>query len=194
MPTDLLTQPSPDLDALTSSLRERLVAERPELAAVLSPGEASFAADSMVPLLLQRMLGDDHAGDDDVVSDAVADLDRVTAERDALLRRLERANETLRVLADEAEHAGNHLDELAAALGACEECWGDDETCVACGGRGVPGWERPDTAAFVHYVAPVITRLRAARARPAPLSSSGPSRRAHPATRRPNPPDMEEQP
>jgi hypothetical protein len=43
---------------------------------------------------------------------------------------------------------------LALALGACPACWGEDSQCRFCRGQGVPGFSRPDTAAFLHYVVP----------------------------------------
>jgi len=33
---------------------------------------------------------------------------------------------------------------LAAALGACHNCWGTHADCPVCGGAGVPGWVLPD--------------------------------------------------
>jgi len=40
--------------------------------------------------------------------------------------------------------ASEKLAELAAALGACGLCWGEDELCPSCRGRGRPGMVRPD--------------------------------------------------
>jgi hypothetical protein len=45
-------------------------------------------------------------------------------------------------------------EDLALALGACPACWGEDSQCRLCRGQGVPGFSRPDTAAFLHYVVP----------------------------------------
>jgi hypothetical protein len=45
-------------------------------------------------------------------------------------------------------------EDLALALGACPACWGEDNQCRYCRGQGVPGFSRPDTAAFLHYVVP----------------------------------------
>ena len=54
---------------------------------------------------------------------------------------------------------------LAAALGACPLCWGDDE-CDACEGGGRPGYVRPDPELFDELVVPAIARMRRT-ARPA---------------------------
>jgi hypothetical protein len=45
-------------------------------------------------------------------------------------------------------------EDLALALGACPACWGEDSQCRFCRGQGAPGFSRPDTAAFLHYVVP----------------------------------------
>ncbi len=57
-------------------------------------------------------------------------------------------------------------DLLAAALGACHLCWGEDLTCSRCHGRGHPGALRPEGAAFAEWVLPAVRRAAAAR-RPA---------------------------
>ncbi len=46
---------------------------------------------------------------------------------------------------------------LAAALGACE-CWGDEPSCRACGGRGTTGWMPPDPDLYAEYVTPAVRR------------------------------------
>jgi hypothetical protein len=50
---------------------------------------------------------------------------------------------------------------LAAALGACPVCWGDDPGCRVCHGRGGPGSRRPDRELFARLVTPALRRLRA---------------------------------
>jgi hypothetical protein len=45
---------------------------------------------------------------------------------------------------------------IAAALGGCGECWGEDLECPECKGAGRPGWNAPDPAAFETWVAPAI--------------------------------------
>lgn len=40
--------------------------------------------------------------------------------------------------------ATEQLADLAAALGACGLCWGEDGSCPSCRGRGRPGMVRPD--------------------------------------------------
>jgi len=66
-------------------------------------------------------------------------------------------------------------DMLAASLGACYLCWGDDAGCDHCGGRGAPGWRLPDVDLFRSIVDPAIRRLRAARMQRAGSRSPPPS-------------------
>ena len=64
----------------------------------------------------------------------------------ALLREIERLRET--------------NDALAAALGACPLCWGDDPDCLECEGQGDPGSARPDRELFGRLVAPALQRFK----------------------------------
>jgi len=52
------------------------------------------------------------------------------------------------------------LDIVAAALGACIYCWGENEVCPTCQGGGKPGRFKPDREAFVEYVVPVVRKIR----------------------------------
>jgi hypothetical protein len=45
---------------------------------------------------------------------------------------------------------------IAAALGGCGLCWGEELECPECKGAGRPGWRAPDPAAFETWVAPAI--------------------------------------
>jgi hypothetical protein len=51
-------------------------------------------------------------------------------------------------------------DTLAAALGACRVCWGGDDDCPECAGRGRPGSKVPDPALFRELVVPAVRRVR----------------------------------
>jgi hypothetical protein len=55
-------------------------------------------------------------------------------------------------------------DLLAAALGACCLCWGQNLDCRSCRGRGGPGFCIPDECLFEEFVVPAIRTLRAQRA------------------------------
>ena len=60
------------------------------------------------------------------------------------------------------------MSALAAALGACARCWGEDVSCPRCGGAGEPGAWVPDRNEFRHYVLPALQAVRTARAAAAP--------------------------
>jgi hypothetical protein len=64
---------------------------------------------------------------------------------------------------------------LAAALGACARCWGDDPRCRECGGAGTSGFFDPDPELFEWYVVPAVRRVRTRR--PAPSRSRAPQAR-----------------
>jgi hypothetical protein len=56
-------------------------------------------------------------------------------------------------------------DMLAAALGACPDCWGEEPNCSACKGQGVPGSMLPLHQEFSRYVMPAIRVVREAAKR-----------------------------
>jgi hypothetical protein len=66
-------------------------------------------------------------------------------------------------------------DLLAATLGACCLCWGQDAECRFCRGRGRPGFAMPDEAHLGEFVLPAIQMLRAQRAK---SNGSSPSPKA----------------
>lgn len=52
----------------------------------------------------------------------------------------------------------NQRDDFAEAVGACTFCFGDDDLCRACRGKGKPGTFVPKSALYAQYVAPVIKK------------------------------------
>lgn len=52
------------------------------------------------------------------------------------------------------------LRQVAAALGACPQCWGRDAACRQCHGAGVPGSASPDSALFREIALPAFRRWR----------------------------------
>jgi hypothetical protein len=60
----------------------------------------------------------------------------------------------------ELEELRRRNDQLAAALGACYLCWGEDPACPICGGLGAAGAAAPDPRYFALYVVPALNRLR----------------------------------
>lgn len=66
----------------------------------------------------------------------------------------------LRRLYAEVDELRTRNDTLAAALGACYLCWGEDRDCPECHGRGGPGSTQPDRECFMAWVEPALRRLR----------------------------------
>ena len=98
---------------------------------------------------------------------------RATRERQTV-RRL---RPHLQAVEAELDELREHNDRLAAALGACYVCWGEDPDCDECGGDGRPGSSLPDRRLFNALVAPAIRTVRAERqrrqARPSERRSQG---------------------
>jgi hypothetical protein len=71
-----------------------------------------------------------------------------------------------RIVEAEVQALRARNDVLAAALGACHLCWGEDFGCGSCRGRGSPGARRPEPVSFRRYVTPALRRLQEAPATP----------------------------
>ena len=86
---------------------------------------------------------------------AAAEERTAAAEPDVaqLRARLARAREAYDVLREQYER-------LAAALGACARCWGEDASCRYCRGIGESGAFVPDPGLFERYVLPAVRRSR----------------------------------
>ncbi|MEX2963019.1 hypothetical protein [Microbulbifer sp. TYP-18] len=67
----------------------------------------------------------------------------------------------------------NVNDNLAAALGACADCWGADPDCEFCDGHGEAGCYQPDRRLFRELVAPAVKRVGANKARQLRLAHAG---------------------
>jgi len=114
----------------------------PLLRAMLSDVKLSPDQQTFVDLLLsstEQSSGEDEESSAVVTeeSDEVVDLRRELAD-------LRQANDT-----------------LASALGACPYCWGGDDCCRVCRGRGRPGYAPPDPDLFEELVVPAVQRARA---------------------------------
>ncbi len=77
-------------------------------------------------------------------------VEEVTNQRESL----EKLKSTIKRLYDELQMLRGRNDALAAALGACYLCWGDDPTCPFCSGIGVPAWRPVDDAFFEQWILP----------------------------------------
>src|ERR1043166_1124011 len=63
---------------------------------------------------------------------------------------------TVHKLYRELEDLRGRNDALAAALGACYLCWGDDFQCPYCHGQGATGWRIPDPDLFRQWIKPTL--------------------------------------
>lgn len=143
------------------------------LLAAQGSGSGASSGDALqnlaLRLLEQQMTPPQPAPDDPDNSPEELELQRL----DALERRRERLEQqrqqmtelkqVLKSLYAETETLRARNDALAAALGACYLCFGEDPVCPECGGNGVPGSLPPDVAAFRQYVLPAVRRIRTAQ-------------------------------
>jgi hypothetical protein len=103
---------------------------------------------------------------DDTPSAAEIELDHLEElrqEEERLNEKRKQTQELKRLMHSmyaELEILRSRNEMLAAALGACYLCFGDDLTCPECNGAGVVGSLLPDADAFRHYVAPAVKRIR----------------------------------
>ncbi|MCI0394336.1 MAG: hypothetical protein L0332_07030 [Chloroflexi bacterium] len=79
---------------------------------------------------------------------------------DSQLRAVRQLRQQMKALMLELQELRERNDSLAAALGACYLCWGEDPECSYCAGRGRPGYAAPDKALFMAWVAPAGRALK----------------------------------
>ena len=110
-------------------------------------------ADKSPEELIATVLGDWVAGMIGSTGSSVLQNRRTSSDRDQ-----ERLYKELR---DRNEELRDRNMALAAALGACGNCWGMRADCPACDGAGVPGWALPDEQLYAAYVRPAAVRAAA---------------------------------
>ena len=118
---------------------------------------------------------------------AAAQTAAAEAEKQAAVRSLQRM---ARSMYSELEELRGRNDTLAAALGACYLCWGEDAMCEVCGGSGATGSAPPDGELFASLVVPAVRRMRRRRtqsgATPDTPPTKGPAGRAFNSNENPN--------
>jgi uncharacterized membrane protein YccC len=106
--------------------------------------------------MLMKLLG---GGETDEAARREEIREEVRAEQEAAIADL---SETAQKLFDEREQARARLETLAAALGACPVCFGENLLCETCHGAGRPGARAPASQEFRTYILPAVERVRAA--------------------------------
>ena len=120
--------------------------------------------DPTVRLVAQLWAQNQAASEDSSTSDdgaertnLAADVAAVRAEADVREARCRRRMARLQAELDQLRALS---DTLALALGACHVCWGEDDECPACYGRGQVGAFVPQRELFDQYVLPALRRVR----------------------------------
>ena len=80
-------------------------------------------------------------------------------------QRVSRLRSRFDAMQDELDELRERQDRLAAALGACAECWGEDLECEVCGGTGTPGAFVPDPRLYRALVSPACRAAGAGQRR-----------------------------
>lgn len=173
------------MSGMQELLQQMLSGQQPDAGAM----SAMFAEheDPRVRLIAQFMNQETAAPAPDAEPEPIADAEVIEAARPDSMPVSLRLRRRLHRLTEELHAAQTIGDTLAAALGACYLCWGEDSDCEFCGGAGRPGWSEPDAELFASYVAPALERFRQTEDSPGPVerpsfsmprTSAGPSNRS----------------
>jgi hypothetical protein len=123
------------------------------LAEALSPGAADPEASDLARQVSERLATKPADPVVTLVMRRLAEQEAVRNERQTADAELRELLEALRV---ELRTLRGRSKALAAALGACPRCWGEDPRCPTCHGHGGPGWARPHEASFATWIAPAL--------------------------------------
>lgn len=141
-------------DANAASSPAALLADHPDptvrLVAQLWSQNQAAAADASTA-------EDEQSVDAECRSISAAEAAAIRAEADS---RETRCRRRVARLQGELDQLRALSDTLALALGACHVCWGEDDECPACYGRGQVGAFVPQRELFDQYVLPALRRVR----------------------------------
>jgi hypothetical protein len=118
-----------------------------------------MSAESPFAALLQNAAGDDPRAS--MILNALQQAMQGNTEGNELVTLRARVES----LSRSCECMQKRLVAIAAALGACPRCMGENPNCRTCDGDGVPGALRPELQSFQRYVVPAVRRYRTAPAR-----------------------------
>ena len=117
---------------------------------------ASLSRLGITDPLVQKLITMMEAQNEQQATSAPDDLPGHQAGRSSV-KALKRENELLR-RSNECLLEQSRM--MAAAIGACPECWGEDPACPGCEGDGKPGSFQPHRGCFEVFVLPVVDALR----------------------------------
>ena len=122
------------------------------LAALTGGGDGAPQIDMIMKLIVDQGEDANAALREELMAEVREEQAEAVAELSATARRL----------FEERAACSQRLEDLAAALGACPACFGDDLLCDTCHGTGRPGARAPEAAEFARYVMPAVERVRSA--------------------------------
>lgn len=169
-PTETVVETKP-VDASASAILEALQSvqdPRKALFSALTDGNENAPQIDMLMKFLGGGAKDEEARREEL-------REEVRAEQEAAVAEL---SETAQKLFDEREQVRARLEMLAAAIGACPACFGENLLCDTCHGAGRPGARAPTLQEFRTFILPAVERVRAAirrdqYRRPWPRASTG---------------------
>jgi hypothetical protein len=126
---------APDLAAMAGGADPALLMQQMMADAAASDPRMAMLAQMLAS---SRAPAPPQAGDDE---DEIEELNARLERADARIMAMKRDG---RRLLEAYQACRERLGLLAAALGACGLCWGDNDSCPSCRGRGRPGMVRPD--------------------------------------------------
>lgn len=87
---------------------------------------------------------------------------KINVELEEKIKKLKNINQKLFTIVEglksQLEYEISQNDNLAKAIGACTECFGENKNCPECFGSGKPGANVPDFILFNKYVSPAIQK------------------------------------
>jgi hypothetical protein len=118
-------------------------------------------------ILSQALASGNNQEDDEDDTDPEGEEDYTLLRRSRAIQRLRtrfvKMQQQIEDMQQQIEEMEVRNDELAAALGACYLCWGEDPECPECQGKGQPGSVIPDQALFREWVLPAVKAAQAAK-------------------------------
>lgn len=159
--TDLLEPPAAIEDdggaaaptmALLDAVRDGSGDPRKAMLAALTGGDGGPQIDMIMKLINDQGEDANAALREELMAEVREEQAEAVAELAATARRLFEENAAY----------SQRLEDLAAAMGACPTCFGDDLLCDTCHGAGRPGARAPEASEFARYVMPAVERVRAA--------------------------------